>query len=115
MNAETFESAGAHVMKLEGIWTIERACELRQLLLECLNEEQEVIVDVGGVVEVDLSFLQLLCSAHRTFSRHHKQLSLDDDKPEALKEFVKNAGYVRTLGCHQAGGGNCLWIGGWES
>lgn len=109
------ESAGAYVIKLTGNWTIERACELKQLLLKSLSDERHVMVDLGGVAEVDLSLLQLLCSAHRTFLGQNKQFSLKDNKPEAFKEFVRNAGYARTLGCHRVGGGNCLWIGGWES
>jgi anti-anti-sigma regulatory factor len=101
-------------MKLEGTWTIERAYELKQLLMERLSDEGDVVVDLRGVVAVDLSFLQLLCSAHRTFLGLNRRFSLDAKRPEALKEFVKNAGYAHTLGCHQAKGGNCLWIGGWE-
>lgn len=115
MSAEMLESADVNVLRLTGSWTIERACELKQLLLESLSDEQHLMVDLREVVEVDLSFLQLLCSAHRTFWGRNKPFSLQDSKPDVIKAFVKNAGYARTLGCHRAGGGGCLWIGGWES
>ncbi len=114
MSGAMLESADAHVMRLTGSWTIERASELKQLLLESLSNKQCVTVDLGGVAEVDLSFLQLLCSAHRTFLGHNKRFSLQDNIPEVIKAFVRNAGYAHTFGCHRAGGGSCLWIGGWE-
>lgn len=115
MNAEVLTSSGMHALKLEGSWTIERAYELKELLMEALTGGHDVLVDLGGVVEVDLSCLQLLCSAHRSFLKRNKQFALHDNKPEVLKEAVRNAGYARTLGCHQDCCGNCLWIGGWES
>jgi anti-anti-sigma factor len=113
MNTGMPQSAETHVLKLEGSWTIHRAHELKEFLMDALKGKDHVIVDLEGVSEVDLSFLQLLCSAHRSFLRRKRQFALHDNKPEAVKEVVKDAGYLRTLGCRSDQCRSCLWIGGW--
>jgi len=115
MHSEVFESVETHVVKLQGNWTIDRANELKDLLLEALGGEKDVIVDLEGVLHVDLSCLQLLCSAHRAFAERNRGFALADRKPETFKKAVMDAGYARTLGCHKDRTENCLWIGGWES
>jgi anti-anti-sigma regulatory factor len=114
MGIETLQSAATSILKLEGCWTIERASELRDLLVVALRGEDHVMMDLEGVTETDLSCRQLLCSAHGTFLKMHRHFALHGSQSEAFKRAVRDAGYARTLGCHRDPGNTCLWKGGWE-
>jgi anti-anti-sigma regulatory factor len=50
---------------LNGTWTVERAEELKELLLEIM-ETGEVDLDFTGVEEADLTFFQLLHAAQKS-------------------------------------------------
>jgi ABC-type transporter Mla MlaB component len=115
MDVEMVQSAETGVLRLKGSWTIERAHELKQALVEALKGDDPFVIDLKGLAEADLSCLQLLCSAHRTSLRLGKQLELNQEKSGAFKRVVRDAGFVRTLGCHQDPHKSCLWVGGWES
>ena len=80
------------------------------LLIKALIDADRVDVVFGSVTDMDISCLQLLCSAHRSASRMKKQLSLSGDWPELLKQTVEEAGYVRLAGCRLDVNHSCLWI-----
>lgn len=89
----------AGTLALEGIWTVERAGQLRRILLDALRENNEVVLNLEGVTGADLSCIQLLCSAHLLSIRENKHLTIDYKQSEALKQVVDDAGYARILGC----------------
>ena len=100
------------VIVLEGDLTVERAGELRKTLLDAFNSVKQVSFDLEKVTSVDLSCLQLLCSAHRTASLMGKELLQIGDSSGRLKETVKSAGYPRSIGCTEDMAKGCLWIHG---
>ena len=102
-------------LRLEGSWTIERATELKHLLVEALKSDKPVIIELDGLEGLDLACLQLLCAAHRASLRLGKRLELQQEKPDILKRVMREAGFARTLGCHKDPNKSCLWIGDWES
>lgn len=103
-----------HVLKVKGLGTIEHAQELRQTLLGALENYNDVILEFEELQEADLTCLQLLCSAHETSVAMNKRFSLHDNRPEALKKAVREAGYARTRSCHKDTQNSCLWVGGWQ-
>jgi len=115
MHVDMVHSAEACVLRLKGSLTIERAHELKQTLLEALRSNERIVLELEGVTEIDLSCLQLLCSAHRTSLRLDRQLTLHGERSEALRMAVRDAGFPRILGCHENPDRGCLWTGGWES
>jgi len=115
MDAEMTWSADTNVFKLKGSWTIERANELKRVLLEILNSCERMVIDLEGIADLDLSSMQLFCSAHRTSLREGKHLALHEKKSETFKRMACDAGFVRTIGCHKDPYKNCLWIGDWKS
>jgi anti-anti-sigma regulatory factor len=108
------KSDGNQVVTLSGSLTIDRAVELRSTLLEALDSRDEVLLDLGGAGEIDLSFLQILCSAHKTSLIRHKRFALEGKRPEVLERIVKEAGFRRQAGCKLDKQKCCLWIGGME-
>ena len=115
MDVEIMRSAETSVLKLKGNWTIERSNELKHALLEALNSGESIVIDLEGLTCLDLSTMQLFCSAHRTSLRLGKRLALHEQKSEILKRMVLDAGFVRTIGCHSDHKKKCLWIGDWKS
>ena len=115
MDVEMTRSAETNVLKLKGSWTIERANELKRVLLEILNSCERMVIDLEGIADLDLSSMQLFCSAHRTSLREGKHLALHEKKSETFKRMACDAGFVRTIGCHKDPYKNCLWIGDWKS
>jgi|Deesub1362A_J573_1020465.scaffolds.fasta_scaffold00073_21 anti-anti-sigma factor len=111
MNFKIEQSGNARVLKATGDLTIERAAELKEVLLRLLGEADNVIFDLKGVNALDLTCLQLMCSAHRTAVMSNKRFTLAETYPEAFKNAVKEAGYYRHAGCVRGGEG-CLWTEG---
>jgi ABC-type transporter Mla MlaB component len=61
-------------LALAGTYTIDRASELSGMLLQALSEADSVDLDLSGVVEFDLSALQILYGA--AISARHKRGAL---------------------------------------
>lgn len=95
---------------LDGNLTVNRAEELRMLLIKALIDADHVQVDFGPVTEVDLSCLQLLCSAHRSAGRMKRRLSLSGGWPEPFQKTLEEAGYARLSGCRFDTEHTCLWV-----
>jgi anti-anti-sigma regulatory factor len=115
MDLEVTGSAQTTVVKLKQIWTIERTRELKSALLEALSNSEEILIDVEELTEADLCVLQLFCAAHAASVKLGKNLAFYERKSEPLKNIVRDAGLVRTIGCHRNPNKNCLWTGDWTS
>jgi len=111
MQVKPAESEATGVLKLEGRLTIERTHELKDTLLDALKRKDEVIIDLKDAMEVDVSFLQLLCSAHKSALQMNKNLIIGSERSSALRTVVHQAGYIRTLCCLGDPNQDCLWKG----
>lgn len=105
---------GSLVLKVTGELTIPFAAEFRGALLDAFDEAAGVIVDLGGVNSVDITGLQLLCSAHRTACARGKGFSVEGLTNPVLSEAACLSGFPRHVGCAVDVGKSCIWIGGSE-
>ncbi len=95
---------------LAGDLTIQHVADMRAVLLEALQKVQQLIVDMSKVTDIDVSCLQLLCSAHRTYIKSGKAIAFKDTRPAAVNRVMEAAGYSP----HVCGAGeamSCLWKG----
>jgi ABC-type transporter Mla MlaB component len=97
---------------LGGPLTIENASVIRKKLISALLRENEIVVSIDADAPVDLSFLQLLCSAHRSASKLGKSFRLRHQDFGNFSAAVENSGYARKKGCVHDRYGTCLWAGG---
>ncbi len=95
---------------LEGDLTLPNAAELRTMLIKALIDADAVTIRFGDVQELDLSCLQLFCSAHRSAVRLKKQVQFAGTLPKILQETADVAGYSRLKGCHLDTEKSCLWV-----
>jgi len=107
MQYTTEQSDGAETITLARDMTISSAAELKEVLNNALSGSDRIMLNLEQVTEVDLSCLQLLCSAHRTAKKREKSFTRTGDCPETLKIIAEHAGYLRHTGCV----GGCLWAG----
>ena len=102
------DAGGRRTVLVEGEIRLAGAGSLRQVLVEELCAGQQTVLDLAGVTGVDLSGLQLLCSAHRTYVRHDAVLELQG-VTEELTRTARRAGFdARTSVCPFRRG-MCLW------
>ncbi len=106
------ETSGTATVTLAGDLTIANAAELRDMLVKALAEADRVAVCLGQVEDMDLSCLQLMCSAHRTALRQGKDFVFLDRRPEAFTRIADKAGFLRCRSCTLNPGEDCLWLGG---
>ena len=109
----TLEPSGdTHVLTLNGELTIEHAGELKKVMIDAIENFDRLTVAIGDLTEVDLTCLQLLCSAHRTALKSNKQLTLSSRDSDIFQRLVRDSGYARHDGCFPDPSQQCLWCGG---
>ena len=99
-------------LKLDGEMNISRATDLKDALLESLEKAETVEINLNDVTGIDLSCLQLLCSAHRSASKEGKALTIKDPSLPLYIEARKNAGFMYSKSCRHVTTDDCLWVGG---
>lgn len=95
---------------ISGSLTIEYTVQFKDALTDSLKQDADLIVDLDSITDMDLSCLQLLCSAHKTFTNAKRSIKLAGI-PDVLKQSVHNAGYKRNSGCTKEAGKTCFWVG----
>lgn len=109
MGATLNRSGDKAVITLDGDATLPQAEELRSALIKALIDSDDVAIVLENVREVDLSCLQLLCSAHRSAARLKKRVALSGDLPAVFRDTVAAAGFDRLKGCKLDTEKSCLW------
>ncbi len=106
----TVNSSGNEgILMMNGNLTIDRASEMKTSLLNSINSVNHLAVKLGEVTDIDLSCLQLLCSAHRTAAKLNKNLTLNINGCNKFRQAAKEAGYCHNRGCALNQGKACLW------
>lgn len=108
---ESCESVQSRELPLKGPLTIQRAAELKEELMEALNQVDNLMVILSEATEADLSCLQLLCSCNRSAVRLNKTLSLIGALPVAFSKLLKDTGLHVHVGCPEECDRVCLWKG----
>lgn len=100
-------------VRLTGELTVGHASELKALLRKALQGSSgRIQIKFEDVTAVDLSCLQLLCSAHRTASVMNSRLRLAGERPALFCQTMRAAGFTRQRGCGLTPNTDCLWSGG---
>lgn len=106
------ESGQACTLRLEGELGIQRASELKKILLEAQGRVKNLILNLEGVTGTDVSGLQLLCALHRTAMNEDKGLTVIGNASPSFRQVVKDAGFERERGCRLDHDQSCLWKAG---
>ncbi len=112
MDIETGGQGTGGVLTIEGALTVQRAAELKAMLVDALAQADRVAIDLSRVTDVDLCGLQLLCSAQRTASQSRKCLAPAGPAPDVFRRAAAEAGVCVRSGCGAEDSGGCPWKGG---
>ena len=74
--------------------TVRTVGALRQTLLEVIAPGTRAVLDISGVTEADLAFVQLIESARRHASTNGCELSLASAAPPPVREVLDCAGFA---------------------
>jgi len=100
MQVSCEHTASGAVVTAGGRLTASQAVRLRQVLLEAFAGSRQVELQLHGVQEADLSFLQLLCAAHRTAAAHGVAFLVSGLEYAApVLCLIREAGAERSEGC----------------
>lgn len=112
-DAESSPQGGTSgVLVLSGEVTIERGADLREALLDVLDNFASVRIDMAGVTAADLTLVQLLQSAAVTARARGVDLAASGPVPEAIAEAARRTGLdaagVRRVGLEKLLLAECL-------
>jgi len=96
-------------LKVSGNLRIEHAAEAREQLLAALERLPSLVVDLSGVETADISFVQLMCAAHREAFARGQEIRVDSDLPDCIREAMERACYHNRFGCIPEAVGSCVW------
>ena len=103
------ESDKNTTLTIGGELTVQNASALQGIFIRSLESSSNLTINLEGVTDIDLSFLQLLCSAHRTSTDLKKNLTLSGACSEVFRDVVRSAGFLRRTGCANDRNKKCIW------
>ncbi len=92
--------------------TIENAAEFSRLVSEALGASSTVALEFEPAVEIDITGLQVLCSACKSAAQSGKSFSYLGPQPQALADIISSSGAERHAACKHNNDTTCIWFGG---
>ena len=104
-NGETIITSGARL-------TIETATDFSRITREALEASKNVSIEFEPAVEIDITGIQILCSACKSAAHSGKTFSYQGPQPQVLTDIIVLSGAERHAVCKQNNGSSCIWFGG---
>ena len=102
---------GKETVTISGSLTVEHALELKTALQDALKRKaKSVVLTLGTITKVDLTFFQVLCSAHKTATTSGKSFSVEQCHQEILKQTHGSIGFTRRVGCALDSTKSCVFM-----
>lgn len=95
--------------------TIENAADFAARIREAMATAKVVTVEFEANLEVDVTVLQILCSACKTAAVESKTLTYQGSGTQDLRQLITAAGGERSGPCRHNNGNQCIWFGGYEN
>ncbi len=92
--------------------TIENASEFSRLASEALEASNNVAIEFEPTVEIDITGVQILCSACKSAASNGKTFSFQGPQPQALADIIAKSGAERHTVCKHNNDSTCIWFGG---
>ena len=84
-------------LKLEGAYNVERANELRDVLLEALKAEGDISLSFAEVTEADLTFFNLLHALRKSCESEGKHVIMQADLPGGMAQRAAWTGFAEII------------------
>jgi len=92
--------------------TIENVAEFSRIAIEALDAAHTVVVEFEPDVAIDMTGIQLICSACRSASAAGKVFTYRGSHPHSLTDIITGSGAERNAACKYNNDSSCFWFGG---
>lgn len=92
--------------------TIENAAEFTRITREALEASRNVAIEFEPDVDIDITGVQILCSACKSSAESDVTFSYHGLQPQALAEIIAMSGAERHAVCKHNNNSSCIWFGG---
>ncbi len=92
--------------------TIENAAEFSRIVREALEASSIIELEFDPAVEIDITGLQIICSACKSAANSGKIFSYHGQQPQTLADIIKSSGAERHSACKHNNNSTCIWFGG---
>ncbi len=100
------------IISIAGNMTIPHISGIRDELLRELEAAEQAVLELGAISSIDVTGLQLLCSAHRSFVKKGKLIAIPGLRSDSVRTAAESAGLPRNVCCVADSKCDCLWSGG---
>lgn len=111
MDEKDIKNINYKVLQFSGEATVINAEKIKFQVLDAIKEADHLVLNLVDITDMDLSFLQILCSAHKTALNKGKLISMDDSSFKVIKPYLEQSGFFRHLGCFKDRKDECLFKG----
>lgn len=94
--------------------TIENAVDFTRLAREALETASPVVVEFEAQVEIDITGVQVLCSACKSAAVNGSSFTYGGPQPQGLAAIMAACGAGRHAACKHISDVSCIWFGGAE-
>jgi anti-anti-sigma regulatory factor len=102
------ETDSGRIVYVEGDLGLPRIAALREVLIESLRPGNSTVLDLTDVPSIELSGLQLVCSAHMAYHRRGAGFSVRG-AGEGLRRIAARAGFGSRNPGRPCGNSGCIW------
>lgn len=92
--------------------TIETAADFSRICREALAASSSVTIEFEPSADIDITAVQILCSACKSAARSGKIFSFQGPQPQALADIIASSGAERHAICKHNNDSPCVWFGG---
>jgi anti-anti-sigma regulatory factor len=98
---------------ISGTLTIDLSSEFHQALADAFKSAQRVALDARRLQKIDLTTLQIICSACKTASAQQRSFVLEGEPPDCVQTLCKEIGASQNAPCCCLDAKKpCIWFGG---
>jgi anti-anti-sigma regulatory factor len=103
---------GSIIISSGGDLTIANAALFVGCIWDALATSRQVVIEFDADVEVDVTTLQVLCSACKTAAATGRTLAHQGPGTKSLRRLSATAGAERLDRCRHNNDNPCIWFGG---
>ncbi len=96
-------------IELEGALTIHKASLLKDAFVTAFDNSDRIKLKLEKCDSIDTTFLQLMCSAHKTAVLSGKDFALEGSIPDFIGDFLNDMGFMRERCTLFGDTAACLW------
>ena len=104
-NGEIIITSGARL-------TVENAAEFARIIREALEASNNVVLEFEPAAEIDITGVQILCSACKSAASTGNTFTYHGPQPQALEDIITACGAGRHAVCKHNNNSICIWFGG---